>query len=222
MHSPIKSFVLRCGRLSHRQKIALDEWLPDYLMPEPGKSWNFSNTFGRTAETIVEIGFGMGDSLIAMAETNPDKNFIGIEVHRPGIGALVARLKETRLENIRVAPYDAVALFQNNIPENSLSRINIFFPDPWPKTRHHKRRLIQPDFVRLLASKLKVDGIIHCATDWENYAFQMKDVLDAEPLLSNTQHGFATRPDERPVTKFEQRGKRLGHQVWDLVFVRLA
>lgn len=218
----IKSFTLRAGRLSPRQARALNNWLSDYVLPLNQKPWCFTEIFGRGADTIVEIGFGMGQSLYDMAKARPDINFIGIEVHRPGIGSLVADIHDAGLTNIRIAPYDAVQVFQEVIPADSLYGIQVFFPDPWPKARHHKRRLIQPDFVKVLANALRVDGFLHCATDWEDYAQQMLNVLSCEPLLCNQAEGqsFSPRPATRPLTKFEARGQRLGHGTWDLMFMK--
>jgi tRNA (guanine-N7-)-methyltransferase len=177
--------------------------------------------FGRLADTVVEIGFGMGASLVNMAQQQPEVNFLGIEVHLAGIGSIIADLHDLDLNNVRVAPFDAVEVFTRSIADNSLAGVQIFFPDPWHKLRHHKRRLIQTDFVRMVSNKLKPGGFIHCATDWENYAEHMFDVLSSEPTLvnQNVQGGFTPRPDSRPLTKFEQRGTKLGHGVWDLIFV---
>lgn len=221
-HRTIKSFVLRTGRVSSRQQQALDHWLIDYLLPEPKEPWNMTAVFGREADTVVEIGFGMGASLLDMAIQSPAQNFIGIEVHQAGIGSLAASLHDKQIENVRIAPFDAVEVFQTGVVDHTLAGVQIFFPDPWPKKKHQKRRLIQPDFIHLLAQKVKVGGFIHCATDWEDYAFYMHQVLSAEPLLCNQQKegGFSPRPDARPITKFEQRGQRLGHGVWDLIFFR--
>ena len=222
MRRTIKSFVLRTGRVSHRQQQALDHWLVDYVLPEPGQKWCLTELFGRTANTVVEIGFGMGASLVVMAKERPEVNFVGIEVHRAGIGSLVADLHDLKLTNVRIAPFDAVEVFNACLPDNSLAGVQIFFPDPWPKKRHQKRRLVQPNFIKLLVQKIKVGGFIHCATDWKDYALQMQEVLSAEPMLSNQQigGGFSPRPDTRPLTKFEQRGQRLGHGVWDLLYIR--
>ena len=218
----IKSFVLRAGRVSHRQQHALDHWLSDYVMPATSNHWDIAKIFERQADTIVEIGFGMGASLFTMATQRPDLNFLGIEVHLAGIGSLVADLHDSDVKNVRVAPYDAVEVFKTALQDNSLAGVQIFFPDPWPKLRHQKRRLIQAEFIRLLVQKIKPGGFIHCATDWQDYAEQMHRVLSSEPNLCNQQAegGFSPRPETRPVTKFEQRGTRLGHGVWDLVFVR--
>jgi tRNA (guanine-N7-)-methyltransferase len=222
-HRTIKSFTLRAGRLSPRQARALDIWLPDYLLPMQAKPWCFTAIFGRTADTIVEIGFGMGQSLIQMAKAEPEINFIGVEVHRAGIGSLVADVHDAGLTNLRVAPYDAVQVFQQCIAPNALAGVQIFFPDPWPKARHHKRRLIQAGFVHALTQKIQITGFLHCATDWEDYANQMLSVLTEEDLLTNLSEcdTFAVRPDRRPLTKFEARGQRLGHGTWDLMFKRM-
>ena len=228
MKRAIKSYVLRAGRLSPRQERGLDEWLPDYQLPggENGDHnviWDMPTIFGREADTIVEIGFGMGASLLVMAQQNPEVNFIGIEVHRAGVGSLAADLHDHGVANVRIAPYDAVSVFQHQIQPNSLAGIQIFFPDPWPKARHHKRRLIQSAFLSELVGALKPGGFIHCATDWENYAEHMLMVLCAEPALQNQSQepdGYALRPERRPLTKFEQRGQLLGHGVWDLIFIK--
>ena len=166
----------------------------------------------------------MGDSLVAMARAQPEINFVGIEVHRPGIGSLVAALHDEGICNVRVATFDAVEVFKTCLADQILDGVHLFFPDPWPKKRHHKRRLVQPELVRLLAGKIKQGGFLHCATDWEDYAYQMLTVLSAEPLFANAQSGggFIPRPERRPLTKFEHRGQRLGHGVWDLMFLRLA
>jgi tRNA (guanine-N7-)-methyltransferase len=218
----IKSFVLRAGRVSPRQQQGLDSWLKDFLLPEPPAVWDFQSVFGREADTVVEIGFGMGASLLTMAKARPDLNFIGIEVHQAGIGSLAADLHDEAITNVRIAPYDAVDVFKSSIADESLGGIQIFFPDPWPKARHHKRRLVQTEFVDLLITKLKMGGFIHCATDWENYAEHMLEVLSAQSRLTNQSlaGGYSLRPDTRPVTKFEQRGTKLGHGVWDLIFVK--
>ena len=220
MTRKIKSYVLRAGRLSSRQARGLVEWLPQYQLPLDGKVWNMSAIFDNEAQTIVEIGFGMGASLWCMAEANPEINFVGIEVHQAGIGSLAADLHEKGIHNVRIAPYDAVIVFQNYIKANSLAGIQIFFLDPWPKARHHKRRLIQADFLKDFIDALQPGGFIHCATDWENYAEHMLSVFTAEPRLQNQAEGYAPRPLRRPFTKFEQRGQLLGHGVWDLIFMK--
>lgn len=222
MHRTIKSYVLRAGRISNRQQQALEQWLSDYELVQTQSPWNLVESFQREADTIVEIGFGMGASLLTMAKNNPHLNFIGIEVHRAGVGSLVAELHDQSLTNVRIATFDAAEVFQTYLKDNSLSGVQIFFPDPWPKKRHHKRRLIQQDFIRLVTSKLKPGAFLHCATDWEEYALHMMQVLLSEPYLTNqyNQDQFAPRPETRPYTKFEARGLNLGHNVWDLVFLR--
>ena len=220
MKRTIKSYVLRAGRLSPRQERGLVQWLPEYQLPLDGVSWDLPAVFGRDADTIVEIGFGMGSSLLRMAQENPEINFIGIEVHKAGIGSLAADLHDNAIQNVRIAPYDAVTVFQDQLNANSLAGIQIFFPDPWPKARHHKRRLIQNEFLVGLMNALQPGGFIHCATDWENYAEHMLAVLSAEPLLENQALDYSPRPARRPLTKFEQRGQLLGHGVWDLIFCK--
>lgn len=217
MERKIKSYVLRAGRLSPRQERGLVQWLPEYQLPE-GVVWDIPVVFGRDADTIVEIGFGMGASLLLMAQQNPEINFIGIEVHRAGIGSLAADLHDHAIHNVRIAPYDAVTVFQDQIKAHSLAGIQIFFPDPWPKARHHKRRLVQTEFLQGLIDVLRPGGFIHCATDWENYAEHMLAVLSAEPRLQNQAESYSPRPERRPLTKFEHRGQLLGHGVWDLIF----
>ena len=174
--------------------------------------------FGRSAPKIFEIGCGMGETSYAISAANPQNDYLGLEVHTPGVGSLCKLVAEGGISNQRICQHDAVEVLRDMIVPETLSGVHIFFPDPWPKARHHKRRLIQPPLVATLVSKLKPGGYIHCATDWENYAEQMLEVLSAEPGLQNTADGYAPRPDYRPLTKFEQRGLRLGHGVWDLVF----
>ncbi|BCA94163.1 tRNA (guanine-N(7)-)-methyltransferase [Legionella antarctica] len=222
MQRRIKSYVLRAGRVSNRQQQGLDLWLKDYELVICDEPWSFLKEFGRTAETVVEIGFGMGTSLLRMAKDNPQLNYIGIEVHQAGVGSLVADLREYQLSNVRIVAHDAVEVFQTQLEDNSLGGVQIFFPDPWHKKRHHKRRLIQPDFIHLLVKKIKQGGFIHCATDWQGYAEHMLEVLSEEQALDNQQltGGYSPRPESRPLTKFEQRGERLGHGVWDLIFIK--
>lgn len=223
MHQPIKSFVLRKGRTSPRQQLALDTWLKDYELALPTEPWNFNILFPNHADIIVEIGFGMGQSLTAMAKANPETLYLGIEVHRAGIGSLAADLHDHKLTNVRIIPHDAVRVFEQAIPDGTLAGVQIFFPDPWPKKRHHKRRLIQVEFIQKLIPKLRQNGLIHVATDWEEYALEVLELFSATAGLKNTaQPGeFAPRPDTRPLTKFESRGQRLGHGVWDIIFVRV-
>jgi tRNA (guanine-N7-)-methyltransferase len=222
MHRRIKSYVLRAGRVSNRQQQGLDLWIKDYALPMADSPWNLAEKFGREADTIVEIGFGMGTSLLHMAQNNPAANYIGIEVHQAGVGSLAADLHDHQVTNVRIVAHDAVEAFQTQIADNSLAGIQIFFPDPWHKKRHHKRRLIQPEFIQLLTQKIKVGGFIHCATDWQEYAEHMLEVLSAAPGLHNSQAegGYSPKPDSRPLTKFELRGERLGHGVWDLIFLK--
>lgn len=222
MHREIKSYVLRAGRVSNRQQQGLDRWLSAYALPMRDSYWDFAVEFGREAETIVEIGFGMGASLTAMAKEQPHLNYIGIEVHQAGIGSLVADLHELNLTNVRVVPVDAVKVFTTHIADNSLAGVQIFFPDPWHKKRHHKRRLIQNEFIQLLTQKIKPGGFIHCATDWQEYAEHMLNVFTQISELHNqhVQGGYSPKPATRPQTKFEQRGAKLGHGVWDLIFIK--
>ena len=219
-HRPVRSYVLRGGRLGPGQARALAELGPRLVLPFQDQPLDPARVFGRRAPCIVEIGFGMGDATAAIAAARPDTDFIGVEVHEAGVGALLRRIGQAGLENLRIVRHDAVEVLQQMIAPSSLAGVHIFFPDPWHKKRHHKRRLIQPPFVALLASRLAPGGVLHCATDWQPYAEQMLEVLSAEPLLANTAHGYAPRPDYRSLTKFEQRGLGLGHGVWDLVFRR--
>lgn len=224
MSRTIKSFVKRGGRLSNRQKIGLEEYLDTYRLPIQSTPWHFSDIFGKEAPVFIEIGFGMGDALIEMASAQPGSHFIGMDVHEPGIGHLAASLHEAELANVRIVTSDAVEMIKSHVPEASIDGFFIFFPDPWHKKKHHKRRLITPAFVTLLVHCLKPGGFVHCATDWESYALQMEEVLSGIPLLQNSQKagGFLPGMKNRPLTKFEQRGLRLGHSVWDLKFVKRA
>ncbi|RDU96076.1 tRNA (guanosine(46)-N7)-methyltransferase TrmB [Trinickia dinghuensis] len=216
----IRSFVTRAGRVSTGQRRAMDELGPRFVVPySPGPA-NWHSLFGRQAPRVLEIGFGMGATTAEIAAVRPADDFIGVEVHEPGVGALLKLVGEHSLTNIRIVQHDAVEVIEHMIEPGTLDGVHIFFPDPWHKARHHKRRLIQPPFVALLASSLKPGAYLHCATDWQNYAEQMLEVLGAEPSLENTAQDYAPRPDYRPVTKFERRGLRLGHGVWDLVFKR--
>ena len=218
----IRSYVLRTGRMTPGQQRAFEEnwarWGLEHAAGDPG----FDAVFGRAGPRVLEIGFGMGQSLVAMAAAAPEKNFIGIEVHKPGVGRLLHSMADQGVDNIRVYCHDAVEVLRDCIADASLDTVQIFFPDPWHKKRHHKRRLIQPEFVGQLVGKLKPGGLLHLATDWENYAEQMMDVLSPVEELDNVagQGQFSPRPASRPLTKFEQRGERLGHGVWDLLFTR--
>jgi tRNA (guanine-N7-)-methyltransferase len=218
----IRSFVVRAGRLGPGQQRALAELGPRFVLPLQAAVLDFTATFGRSAPLIVEIGFGMGDATAQVAAAMPDHDFIGIEVHTPGVGALLKRIGEVHLRNVRIVQDDAVEVLRQMIPAASLAGIHIWFPDPWHKKRHHKRRLIQPAFVSQLVLHLAPGGYLHCATDWQPYAEQMLEVLRAEPMLTNTASDgrYAPKPDWRPATKFENRGLKLGHGVWDLVFTR--
>lgn len=218
---PIRSFVRREGRITDGQKRALAELLPRYGVPAGDTLLDLEALFGRRAPVHVEIGFGNGEALAAMASAHPENNYLGIEVHRPGVGALLQRLEADAIGNVRVIGIDALPVLEQRIPDAVLSAVCIFFPDPWPKLRHHKRRLIQPGFLALLRRKLKVGARLHLATDWEDYARHMLQVLSAAEGFENCAGvgRFAT-PGERPPTKFERRGQRLGHGVWDLVFER--
>ena len=216
----IRSFVLRQGRVSSAQQRYHEEMMARIGIPYAAERLDLDAVFGRVAPRIFEIGFGMGETSATIAAAHPENDYIGVEVHTPGVGSLCKLIAETGLTNQRIIQHDAVEVLRHMIPEGSLAGAHIFFPDPWPKARHHKRRLIQPPLVALLTSRLQPGGYLHCATDWENYAEQMLEVLSAEPLLKNTAEGFAPRPEYRPLTKFEQRGLRLGHGVWDVVFER--
>lgn len=214
----IRSFVTRAGRLSTAQAKAIDTLGPTYCIPYAKATFDFDTAFGRSAPTILEIGFGMGDTTARIAAGMPDKNFVGVEVHTPGVGSLLKLIGEQQLSNLRIIQHDAVEVVTHMVRPESLAGVHVFFPDPWHKARHNKRRLIQGPFVQLLASRIAPGGYLHCATDWQEYAEQMLEVLGNEPMLENTADGYAPRPDYRPVTKFENRGLKLGHGVWDLVF----
>lgn len=217
-HRAIRSFVLRQSRVSNAQQRFYEAEMPRRGIPHGPGLLDFAKVFGREAPVVMEIGCGMGETTAVIAAAQPGRDFIGIEVHTPGVGALLKEIATRDLANLRVIQHDAVEVVRDMIPPASLAGIHVFFPDPWHKKRHHKRRLIQPPFVRELALRLAPGGYFHCATDWEDYARQMLEVLGAEPLLENTAADFAPRPDYRPATKFEQRGLRLGHGVWDVVF----
>ena len=220
LHRPVRSFVLRQGRMSPAQHRAYDELLPRWGLGFAANPPDYDTVFGRHAPRVLEIGCGMGETTAAIAAARPDTDFIGVEVHAPGVGSLLKRIDELGLANLRVIRHDAVEVVAHMIPEASLAGIHVFFPDPWPKKRHHKRRLLQPAFVAALAARLAPGGYVHAATDWEEYAQEMLATFAAEPRLVNTVEGFAPRPDYRPQTKFETRGLKLGHGVFDLVFRR--
>lgn len=218
----IRSFVLRQGRVSNAQRRAHHHLLPVYGVPFSPQPLDLERLFGRAAPKILEIGFGMGETTAAIAQAHPQNDYLGIEVHTPGVGSLLKRIGELGLANLRIIQHDAVEVLRAMIAPDTLSGVHIFFPDPWPKKRHHKRRLIQPGLVALLAARMKAGAHLHVATDWEDYAEQILAVLAAEPALENTAAGYAGRPDTRPLTKFEQRGLKLGHRVWDLIFSKKA
>ncbi len=221
-HPRIRSYIRRQGRATAGQQNALDKYWDDYCL-DPEAEYDFNQVFARPAPLIVEIGFGNGSSLAEMAEANPDFNYLGIEVHRPGVGHLMLLSQQKGLQNIKIFHHDAIEILENKIPDNFLAGVHLFFPDPWHKRKHHKRRIVRPSFTALLQKKLKKSGYFHAATDWEHYAQEMLKVLSSAPGLVNTSESntFCDRPDYRPLTKFENRGLRLGHGVWDLVFEKL-
>ncbi len=218
----IRSFVMRAGRMTEGQQRGWDEGFSQWGLSLERGLVDWSELFGRDARRVLEIGFGMGDSLITMAANQPDVDFIGVEVHKPGVGRLLSQVAQQGLTNVRVFAEDAVEVLERCVPENSLDGLQVFFPDPWHKKRHHKRRLIQPRFVAMASRRLVPDGLFHLATDWEPYAEHMLEVMDAEPSLTNVapSGAFSERPEWRPETKFERRGARLGHGVWDLLYRR--
>ena len=220
----IRSFVRRTGRTTVGQAKAFADVGPRFLLAYTGTLMDFAAVYDRAAPTILEIGFGMGEATAHIAGLMPEKNFLCCEVHTPGVGALLKRIDEQSLTNIRILQHDAVEVIDHMMPLGSLDGVHIFFPDPWHKTKHNKRRLIQSPLIAKLAARLKPSGYLHCATDWQPYAEQILEVLGAEPLLVNTADaaagGYAPKPGYRPLTKFENRGIKLGHGVWDLVFTR--
>ena len=216
----IRSFVHRRGHITLSQKEALETLTEAWSVPYTDRHVSFAQLFGRDAPTVLEIGFGMGETTEKIALAQPERNFLGVEVFNAGVGAMLRRIEDSGLRNVRIVQHDAVEVVRDMIPPASLAGVHIYFPDPWPKKRHHKRRLIQPAFVALLASRIAPGGYLHCATDWQNYAEQMLEVLGGEPQLVNMCEGYAERPAWRPQTKFETRGLRLGHGVWDLIFER--
>ncbi len=206
--------------MTRAQRLACDALLPVYGLPYSANLMDFDTVFGRRAATILEIGFGMGETTAEVAARQPEINFLGVEVHAPGVGSLLKRIADRQLENVRIVQHDAVEVVRDMIALDSLRGIHVFFPDPWPKKRHHKRRLLQPDFVTELARRLRQGGYLHVATDWQDYAEHILDVLTRESLLENTVERYAPRPAYRPQTKFEARGLKLGHGVWDIIFRR--
>ena len=216
----IRSYVLRQGRISNAQRNAYETLLSKYGVPFSTSQLNLEKIFGRSAPKILEIGSGMGEATVTIAKQYPQKDYLAIEVHTPGVGSLLAQINIFELTNLRIIQHDAIEVLQQMLPPESLDGVHIFFPDPWPKARHHKRRLIQPVFASLLCERLKSGGYLHVATDWKDYAEQILSVLSNEDLLTNTAIDYAVRPQYRPLTKFEQRGLQMGHSVWDLIFTR--
>jgi len=221
---PIRSYVLRQGRLTRGQERAFELYWPRLGLDYQAAPLDLAGVFGNSNPVYLEIGFGNGESLAAMARDNPDRNYIGIEVHRPGVGHLLMKLEEYGCGNVRVCHHDAVEVLRDMVPDQALAGVYLFFPDPWHKKRHHKRRIVQPGLVQLLAQKIQPGGFLHAATDWEDYALHMLAVLRSSSDFRNTavEGDFVARPDYRPLTRFEQRGLRLGHGVWDLIFERGA
>lgn len=221
---PIRSYVLRQGRMTAAQRAALDTLWAQYGVEPAGGLLDLDALFGRSAPRILEIGFGMGGSLAELAQTHPEQDYLGIEVHRPGVGNLLKLSAAAQLRNLRVICADAVEVISRHIPDHSLDAVYLFFPDPWPKRRHAKRRIVQADFVALIARKLKAGGCFHLATDWQDYAEHMLQVLSSSPAFVNSAAPscYSERPAQRPYTRFERRGERLGYQVWDLVFYQGA
>ncbi|AXF76882.1 tRNA (guanosine(46)-N7)-methyltransferase TrmB [Erwinia tracheiphila] len=219
----IRSFVRRQGRLTKGQQHALDHFWPEKGVEYQPEPVDLQTLFGRYAPVVLEIGFGMGASLVSMASANPQQNFLGIEVHSPGVGACLSAVNEAGVENLRVMCHDAVDVLNHMIPDNALRMVQLFFPDPWHKARHNKRRIVQVPFAELVLRKLKLGGVFHMATDWQAYAEHMLTVMNSITGYKNqsTTQDYVPRPDSRPLTKFEQRGQRLGHGVWDLMFERI-
>ena len=215
---PIRSFVLRQGRFSPGQQRAYEMLMPRFGVPFSPENIDLEAVFGRKGPKILEIGFGMGETPARIAAENPENDYLGVEVHTPGVGALLKRIDEQALTNIRIVQHDAVEVVRQLLAPGSLDGIHVFFPDPWPKKRHHKRRLLQPAFAELLATRLAPGGYLHAATDWQEYAEHILATLSTVASLENPQGGFAVRPAARPETKFESRGRRLGHDSWDVIF----
>ena len=216
----IQSFVRRSGRLSKAQATALHELWPNYGVSLTGKQLDFVELFKNSRDVTLEVGFGNGDSLLEMATQQPQQNFLGIEVYEAGVGRLINEANKRRLSNLKIIKEDAVEALQNYIPDDGLSKFQLFFPDPWHKKRHHKRRIIQMSFLDILAKKLKTGGIVHIATDWENYAEHIMETLESHQHFKNTlgDHIYSSRPKHRPLTKFENRGQKLGHGIWEIIF----
>jgi tRNA (guanine-N7-)-methyltransferase len=217
-HRPIRSFVLRQGRVSNAQQRAHDTLLPQFGIPYSPQVVDLDRIFGRSAPKVLEIGFGMGETTAAIAAQHPANDYLGIEVHTPGVGSLLKVIAGQNLANVRIVQHDAVEVLHNMIAPETFDAVHVFFPDPWPKKRHHKRRLLQPQFVALLVERMKTGAYLHAATDWQEYAEQILDVLRREPRLANSVPEYAPRPAYRPQTKFEARGRKLGHGVWDIIF----
>lgn len=219
----IRSYVIRAGRMTDGQKKAFECWWPQYGLRLADGEIDPSAVFGRSAPLVVEIGFGMGDSLLQMAQSEPDKNFIGIEVHPPGVGRLINLAGDAGVENLRVYMADAKDVMEDCIPSQAISRFQLYFPDPWHKKKHNKRRIVQSEFMSLVAQKIRADGVVHLATDWEAYADHMMEVMCISKLFENSapEYHFCDKPGYRPETKFERRGERLGHDVWDIIFRRV-
>jgi len=218
--SHIRSFIHRRSHITQAQRDARERLLADWSIPYTGTPLDLAQAFGRDAPTVLEIGFGMGETSAQIARDQPETNFLGVEVFDAGVGALLKRIEDAALQNLRIVQHDAVEVVRDMLAPATLAGVHIYFPDPWPKKRHHKRRLIQPPFIALLAERIAPGGYLHCATDWQDYAEQMLAVLGGEPRLQNLHAGYAPRPASRPLTKFEARGLRLGHGVWDLIFHR--
>jgi tRNA (guanine-N7-)-methyltransferase len=219
---PIRSYILRQGRITAAQTKAIQENLKKHAIVFENQPINFNDVFqNRSGELVLEIGFGMGTSTAEIAKSNPKKNYIAIEVHSPGVGNLLKLIQENDISNLKIIQHDAVEVLNTMIKNDSLDGIHIFFPDPWPKKRHHKRRLIQDSFLKLMAQKIKQSGYLHIATDWEDYALWIIDLLDKETLLQKTSEDFFRKPDYRPLTKYENRGIKLGYKVWDMIYRRL-
>jgi tRNA (guanine-N7-)-methyltransferase len=219
---PIRSYILRQGRITAAQTKAIQENLKKHAIVFENQLVNFNDVFKNSSrELILEIGFGMGASTAEIAKANPNKNYLAIEVHSPGVGNLIKLIQENHIFNLKIIQHDAVEVLNAMIKNDSLDGIHIFFPDPWPKKRHHKRRLIQENFLKLMVQKIKQSGYLHIATDWEDYALWIIDLLDKETLLQKTSEDFFEKPDYRPLTKYENRGIKLGYKVWDMIYRRL-